>query len=495
MPTHTDAYSGISVTWSGGGNWTTGIDGRIIIQEGGSVVTVSHYDPPETVGADGKRRNGAVVGMPGSGEMYDYGYNYGPYFNPAGRRNSVPFDIPTNSCAIIVKSKYPDPNGVYYPTTQNVHYESRSRVEYEICICVVPWDPTSSDGPYFGPPAYGTNAISQLARSIPIPLDAIVTDRFPSIVDLTNPNLPSMTPSTFLANMTGYWEHFNGDKFSAWSSDTGTPAEQHVGYGRDLGNAIGASMAALSATNFTDAEKLPLARLMVQYGLDLAAAFADGKYGHSSGAHCCGRKSLMMLAGYLLGRDVLVNADGWLREPNQNQNWQLQYGPFRENGAFFKIPGGAWFNTTNNDAAQDWQIGWRKESSNFANTNDLLNGSQWSNPPNTWGDPNDYPNTWASQVAGYCWHATSACMLEAWFWKTLGLAGAYGVATVGFVEQWLAGPPAAALTELTNAGFSTVTQIPFGTSYNQSGGVVPNGLPEAIWSEYPPPATPLGDRT
>jgi len=81
-------------------------------------------------------------------------------------------------------------------------------------------------------------------------------------------------------------------------------------YGRELANTIGAGLVALQL-NYTDAEKETLLIRMVQYGIDVYGVAKMGGVWLNDGGHNMGRKMPMLLAGYMLDdENIMEYADG-----------------------------------------------------------------------------------------------------------------------------------------------------------------------------------------
>ena len=397
MPTHNDTYSGMSVTWTGGGNWAVGFDGRVLIQ-GSSTVTITGYTPAYDAV---NRRNGACVGAPGSLSANEYALDGRMSINGT-KLDEVSFVVPVNRCAYIVKSRDPsemeaspatgqlvwsDPATTQTADGTNFHVGgSRSVIEYMLLVQVVPYDPTGAASTLMGPTAMGDSALVQSMRALDfgpgIPQTILNYERLPggsasAVSALSRTALADrlgVSTSVIDARKAGLeilFGKFSGDIFSQWGTDTNTPGFQHVGYGVALQGAVSDALTIL-ALDYPIAQRQTLARALAQWGLDLWGAFLDGRINYANGGHCAGRKALICFLGHLTGiREVLY--------PDSFYGNGSAFGanPFRENNAYYP--------QANHDNLLNG-VGWRYNGSIYGIDNDGMNGVQLTNPPSSWTD-------------------------------------------------------------------------------------------------------------
>lgn len=242
---------------------------------------------------------------------------------------------------------------------------------------------------------------------------------------------------------------FRGELYDGWSTDTKTPDSQHPGYGREVALVTSQALCMLCSTA-PRAAKLRLATLMVQAGLDLLGAYADGRNTASpENGHSQGRKALCVLAGMLL--DVPI-----LRDPT------ALFGPvFNEDGAYYARSPYAWW--------QGWQYGW------------LPHGTQrfTHKHPSEW-TTHDRGEAWGLRSYGpHCWGANVGTALAM---RLMGLEREMGTAFCGMIRQWMSGPDALAIG--SNAVMQAAgVDLPWGTDYSVSRAV---GFCAEAYRKYAP---------
>lgn len=296
--------------------------------------------------------------------------------------------------------------------------QSRSRISEAMAVAFVDYKPV--EGQLFPPPiGRDTNPIINFLRSKPITKDILKFDKLKSIYDLSKvTNLPGW--DTLEEVFSDFWlEGYDG-----WNTDTQTPALQHPGYGRDLASWVSKGLLYLNSTEPLEKKK-KLATYMVDQGLALAGAFADGRVHQANGGHMQGRKALLVLAGYLLNIPQM-----------SNPNWLGHI--FQEDHMHRKDSDLWWF--------EDWDVFWRR-------------ASEYKHPCNEHPDGWTENQKWAFQ--GYYWHACGANIGTAMAMSAMGLSKGMGQDFIEGIRQYVVGPPDEAKEDVKNAGMT----IPWGMDF------------------------------
>lgn len=309
---------------------------------------------------------------------------------------------------------------------------------------------------YLRPPAIGDGSLVRLLRRTAVAESDVRLGRLPRVVDAaacTVGGWGGETPT--IPYLTALLGGFCGELWDSWATDTRTPDRQHPGYGSYLASVVSQALVQLCSTA-SDEQKLPLALAVVQWGLDLAGAFADGRRHVLGGGHCAGRKALVVMAGHLLGVEALAHPSAIV-------------GPvFQEDLAY--VAGDWWF-------GGDWNARWRFQLGGVGDA------SLCAQPPATWGAVvAPAHNTWAWAINGYMPQVVGAQVGTALAMRLMHREAAIGPAFVRMVEQWMQGPPAAARTELVAEGIA----LPWGTDYSVVRGA---GFCAAAWRRYAHAAT------
>lgn len=301
-----------------------------------------------------------------------------------------------------------------------------------MAICSVDWAPTTKR--MFRPPAIGRpdNLIVRHFRTHPIPLSRMHLALLPSKIDL---GLLVPDPEQLVRWCEDGYAGFSGDVWSGWSTDTRTPDLQHPGYGTDYAALFSISSLVLASTLPTH-RKHRLASLMVQRGIDLAAAFADGRENqHVDGGHMWGRWPLVALAGLLLGIGEMV-------EPPPDVAARTV-----ERQAFYAAPNAWWWGL---------EAGWRRG----------------------WTDDrflHRHPATWTTGERGERWaisyleHIAGAHVGAVLLLTLMGAAQrALGPGLALMVRSWMRDLPADAAAALSAVGCGS-TVAAWGRSYSGIG--------------------------
>ena len=273
----------------------------------------------------------------------------------------------------------------------------------------------------------GGGPILGMLRGYQIPVAQMSLSLLPSSVVIEEHGI--------VEELEGIFARFCGEVKSQWASDQMTPDLQHPGYGTWLASYVSQAMVVL-CSQIPVARKAPLAKMLVQWGLDIAGAFLDGRVNQPNGGHMQGRKALVVLAGHLLGIPQMAHAD------SLSGLWQESR---------------AWFT-----AAPAWWFGWPHGWNCYSDTDGQFlasHPSQWTtvDPPNGRCDVYRVTNYFPA-VAGAQVGTALAC-------KLMGLEPCMGHAFVGGIEQWMQGPPAEAQDAMAAVG----VRLPWGTDYCVNG--------------------------
>lgn len=274
------------------------------------------------------------------------------------------------------------------------------------------------------PMGIGGGVLISILRGYPIPASQINLALLPSIVTVPDTGI--------VEEMEAIFGGFCGEVKSEWATDQLTPDLQHPGYGTWLASYVSQALLVLCSTLSTS-RKANLARLMVQWGIDLAGAFADGRVNGPNGGHMQGRKALIILAGHLLGITQMAN-------PNSITTL------FQENRGYFTAAP-AWWN--------GWLHGW--------NCYSVTDGAFLATAPSNWttiDPPNGRCDVY--RMSNYYYPRMGSNIGTALAMRLLGRETEMGAAFIGSIEQWMAGPSTADNQAMLNVG---VPQLPWGTDY------------------------------
>lgn len=357
---------------------------------------------------------------------------------------NLPLPLNEKDSLVIVKPGFD--RSSYWPVP------GRSSVMEALGIVLVPYTATSG---LLSPPAIGDGEITKVLRSEPIPESIVNLDLLPRVINTSALNINwndwgcSEPTIEYLTNLLS---PFGGELYDGWSTDTKTPDRQHPGYGSYYASIISQALVQLCSTK-SNAEKRPLAIAIVNRGLDLIAAFSEGRIGFTNGGHCQGRKALIVTTGHLLDNRYFVDPTSII-------------GPrFQEDDCYTAREW--WFKL--------WNSGWK-----FNSGNQEMDGSKLSLHPSSWGSPFSVNHTtfgWAfnsylPQVVG-CQIGTALGMY------LMGRTLEMGVNHFNMVKQYMDGPPEDVNSTLISLGIT----IPWGTDY-----AVCKGLKfcSESWKRYSP---------
>jgi hypothetical protein len=368
--------------------------------DGNPIVHVGYGDAVLTThDADHIWRNvpGGVEGMP----------------TPAGS----PITCRAGDCVILARRCIPGlPRPDYFPEA------GKSEVSEMACISFVSYP---AQGPLFRGFGIGSGLV-QMLRAYAIPVAQMDLTRLPSVLEI---------PAARVAEMLPYLERifagFNGEVRSEWGTETITPDKQNPGYGSRFASCVSMGLVLLCSTIPVSAKRT-LATRMVQWGLDLAGAFADGRRNKSNGGHMQGRKALVILAGHLLGIPQMTDPD-------------------RINPHFQETQG---YSTT---LPQGWWNGWKHVWHPFGPGSGsfvLRHPSTWTTVDPPGGRCEAFRLSYAAQVLA-CQVGTALAM------RLMGRQREMGSSYIGMIAQWMEGPKPMDVAALAAAGLS----YPWGTDY------------------------------
>lgn len=300
-----------------------------------------------------------------------------------------------------IKGGVPHAREAYWPGVWG-----RSDIDEMISIVCTPYN--YQDTNLFRAPALGDNFLSRFFRSSPIPLSMLNLDKLPKVIPYDKvQQLTNLTAEQFIDYLATKFSDFSGDLYSEWSTDTRTPDLQNPGYGTYFAGLVSHAMVAL-CLNIDNQLKATLARNLVQWGLDYAGAWADGRYMSLGGGHGQGRKALLILAGHLLGIEPLATPNRFL-------------GPvFQEDNAYYHASPAWWFG---------WEYGW-----DCFNMADRFLATQ----PSTWTNNGHGSEAW--RVASYMPQVVGCQIGTVLGMKLMGRSNDFGLNITGMVTQWMTGP-------------------------------------------------------
>lgn len=396
-----DSYSlskkNITVTISGVEEAVQTLDGNFMVRPGPNGATIRSYNPPYT------GVNGAAINVRG-------------YNTDRIHRRSLGLPAKLNPYDALIITKYADDPGTS-PRPSYFNQLGRSEVDEMMAVVAVPY---SLQGELFRAPAIGSGPLPNFFRSQPIPLSQMVPGKLPSVIDF-NDFQGKLSPDYF----TKLFSDFSGDIMDGWSTDTTTPDFQHPGYGTYLSSMVSNALLIL-CSNAPDSDKVPLARNLVQWGLDLASAWSDGRRNQANGGHMQGRKALILLAGHLLNSYPLTIPNVFLGKV------------FQEDLAYYSGDPAWWFG---------WKAGW------------IYNNTGHENYLHK--HPSQWTENQAWQVRSYMEQVVGSQVGTALAMELMGMTKNMGIDHATMIQQWMQGPTFDADLELKNRGFN----LPFGKSY------------------------------
>lgn len=237
------------------------------------------------------------------------------------------------------------------------------------------------------------------------------------------------------------------DIYSEWRCAGRVPYTSHDGYGRGVSTGLSTSHLLLCSTASVQ-EKAPLAHALVQRGIHDVGRFADGASLYPSGGHCWGRRSCILLMGYLMHQHPFIVYDQLLGDRTPEDQLQPS----------------AWW-------TGDFAARWAFDVGNLSYT--------WlGQHPNTWGALGQN-GTFAWAVDGYLWHCIGSQLGQVLACVLYGHEAAVQP-WASLARAWMATPvPQQVAADLTAKGMTNLLSQ-FGHGYG------PELLAERAWAAYLP---------
>lgn len=281
------------------------------------------------------------------------------------------------------------------------------------------------------PPAIGDGILHRaFLRKTPILESQVNVGRLPSVIDVDRLDVDWSgwgAGKPDISYLTALLREFGGECYDGWNTDTRTPDLQHPGYGVAYASIVSQAMLQLCSTAPIE-QKRPLALAVVQRGLDLVGAWADGRRNHVVGGHCLGRKALIVATGHLLGIEAIANPNALLGKA------------FAEDSLCVD---GNWF-------FPEWTARWAFNGGSASHT-----GQSCELPPEMWGSVNDAQHTsWAWCVQGYLAPTIGASVGTALALRLLNRTAEMGPAFDRMVDQFMASPPSGVSARLSSIGIN-----------------------------------------
>lgn len=404
-------------------------DGNFIVQAGGTPAVLESYTPAFTYSSTFPQgNNGAVKNIRGYNNM-----------QVTIHRNNMQLPAQMTAGDAFIISRYAITPGT---SPKDGYFDGLlggSEVDEMLSIVTVNYPLIEK---LFRPPGLGDGIIARFLRSAPIPYNMMQLNKLPSII-----NLNTIQQKISLPFLERLFSDFSGDAYGDWECTSRIPDMQHPGYGSFFSGAVSTALTYLCSTEPVESKR-KLAASLVQWGLDLAGAFGDGRINYNNGGHMQGRKALIILAGHLLGVGPMAN-------PNSVLGPQV----FQEDLAYFKKEPKAWW--------FGWKYGWESHRG--------FDARSWlSNEPSTWVTIGDRNPVWS--ISGYLQHTVGSQVGTALAMKLMGLSYEMGEAFMGMIEQWMQGPPPEENAKLLARGIN----LPWGDSYEIG---FPGNFNSAAWRQ------------
>lgn len=377
---------GITATISKAGTILQTFDNNVMVSPGPDGYAEIEGYTPAFDGANGAIKN-------------NRGYNEAPFGNT---QIQLPVRLYPGDTLVISKKAVLPPNqkprDAYWPGVTG-----RSVIDEMLAIVCTPFEHNNTE--VFRAPALGNSIISTFFRSSPIKLSSIDLTKLPKAINYNSIQpLTKMSVEDFLRYLSDKFSDFCGDMYSGWSTDTRTPDFQNPGYGTCYSALVSQAMVAL-CLNIDNELKFRLARNMVQWGLDLAGAWGDGRFNYVNGGHMQGRKALIILAGILLNVEPLATPNKFVGNA------------FQEDDAYYYDENNAWW--------FGWKYGWMSHPGI----------SRWLHkPPSQW-TTGTYNEIWRTN--GYMEHVIGSQIGTVLAMKLMNRSNDFGKNITGMVKQWM----------------------------------------------------------
>lgn len=250
---------------------------------------------------------------------------------------------------------------------------------------------------------------------------------------------------------------FLGDgAIGGWTTEDIAPAEQNGGYGRPFNTNVSLDLAAL-VSDIGLANKYPIALGVCQAAVDIMTGLLSGRDLDAGGGHCQGRKSLIIMAGHILGIASYVDPAFTLAAAG--------FGAlaFQEDQAYFPK---VW--------ANGWTAGWRfHQPQPPGQYYPGLEGVELAIKPDGWSQepPSPYHTSMWFAMHGYYPDVHESSVGSALAMLEIGRKNEVGINFVESARQYNRGPSAGYIAAMASAGVSP----DFGTSHSDKSAAIPQG--------------------
>lgn len=462
---------GISITVTAGGSTGTFHDGDAWCLPGDVVTATS----PAKSGTGTLLRNGIELNLRGNNlnTGLDGRFPYGRFQESLSV--TLPYTMQANDVLMVGKSAptepwTPSPGGTQGERARASYWSAVDGISYLDELMTLTCVRTAPSGAIFRPPPFGST-LGRIIRDNTITEATADYTVLPSVID---PNVVGGTPPDIVL-LKRLFSRPAGDTIDSWPGHQIAPDLQFPGYGKWMGVAVSNAMIALCSTNVSGADKAILGRSIVQWGLDYATAFIDGRRTFALGGQMQGRKALILTAGYLLYNHpiarYLQNIDQYCLLLGLTGN------RFYENNAYFTTQPRAWWFSN-----PVWPYGWRFDMPAPENTNPVADGSYLLNQPSQWTQEpfNGAHNSQQWAMNGYFGQSVGASYGQALGMALMGLTTQWSTALDGMVMQHSLTPGSANQAQIALAGVDGS----WGTSYGDAlCGASPNYAFRA-WQRY-----------
>lgn len=335
--------------------------------------------------------------------------------------------------------------------------------KHMMAINFVSWAPHTDS---FRPPALGNGPLVRWLRSLEYRESSVSSSQVTSTIDPAN--------AAFTAQY-GQWGHaeptvavllpllqkFCGEIWGGWATHFFSPTLQNIGYGIAQQYTLSKALLRLHSTDLWTTKE-PLAYAIVQRGIDLLGAFADGRYNYASGGHMAGQKAMILAAIKLLNLPFDIRTIF----PSKvfQEDWAYEAGTW-------------WFGGSPN-----WDAVWNFQRGSPTDTGAGYGTINCPLDPSSWGKPTQHTNTgssWSWMISSYMPQVLGASVGIALAMRLWGLEAQMGSSLDSLVEDWMSDWPDIAKSALANANVPiwNVAQKDF----SEDGGL---GFCEVAWGLY-----------
>lgn len=246
-----------------------------------TTVTVTNVDPAPT-GSGPTYRNGSMVNpAPGSSQGYDG--SVGGY--DSGLSETYPLTLNVNE-SLVSTISITNAAGQQDVAGYTIVTSSHALLQNAAVLTCLSAAPSATD---FRPPYCGSTKTLYSGASL-------------DIAGL--PDLAKQGSAPTAASVLAYVQKTWLDHKPGWTGRMMHPIFQMPNYGREITGVIGSAALAV-VSDYTEAEKRPIAIGLIQIGIDNYAIVANGGSFREGGAHAPGRKFPVLFAGHMLGNDLI----------------------------------------------------------------------------------------------------------------------------------------------------------------------------------------------